>query len=43
VILSSIEAVSGRLRFQPVFMVHTTQDGVGHHMEMRRKPMPVDM
>jgi hypothetical protein len=37
----SIEAVSHRLRFQPVCMGHTTHDGEGHHMEMRRKSMPV--
>jgi hypothetical protein len=34
---------SRRLHFQLVFMVQAIQDGVGHHMQMRRKPMPVYM
>jgi hypothetical protein len=32
---------SHRLRFQPVFVVQTTKDGMGHYPQMGRKPVPV--
>jgi hypothetical protein len=32
---------SRRLRCQPVFVVQTTKDGMGHYPQMGRKPVPV--